>query len=205
MADNEEKISKFVRAITEYAEEQRDNIHGEMDAFRAERLQKAENEALSDVYILMQKEMADMRTEGVREISRRDFAARRSILSRRSQIVDEVFLSATKELVKFTATPDYIERLIVLINEVRDAVSDGETTYYFTARDEALFDILHTRCPFIGHPKISDEISIGGVLGVNISIGRTVDNTLDSMLAGQREWFIKESGLISQAQKVDKV
>jgi len=205
MADNEEKISKFVRTITEYAEEQRNNIHSEMESFRKERLQKAEDEALADVYSLVQKETADLRTEGVREISRRDFAARRAILSLRSQIVDKVFTATAKELIEFTATPDYIEHLTALINEVRGAVSDGETTYYFTARDEALFDILHARCPFIGQPQISDKINIGGVIGVNVSIGRTVDNTLDNMLSSQREWFIKESELTAQTQKVDKV
>lgn len=42
MTNSDEKISKFVQAITAYAEEQRQKIHQEVEDFKAERLKQAE-------------------------------------------------------------------------------------------------------------------------------------------------------------------
>lgn len=50
MANSDEKISKFVQAITQYAQEQRDKIHREVEDFKSERLQNAEQEVLRDSY-----------------------------------------------------------------------------------------------------------------------------------------------------------
>ena len=61
MANSDEKISKFVQAITQYAQEQRDKIHREVEDFKSERLQNAEQEVLRDSYQLIQKERADLR------------------------------------------------------------------------------------------------------------------------------------------------
>lgn len=77
MANSEEKISKFVQAITSYAEEQRDKIHREAEDFKSQRLLKAEQDVLADVYQLIQKENSSIRSEGIREISRRDLAERK--------------------------------------------------------------------------------------------------------------------------------
>lgn len=61
MANSDEKISKFVQAITEYAEEQRQKIHQEVEDFKAERLKQAEKEVLVDAYRLIQKEQTELR------------------------------------------------------------------------------------------------------------------------------------------------
>ena len=105
MANSEEKISKFVQAITAYAEEQRDRIRRETEEFKSQRLLKAEQEALDDAYKMIQKENLDIRGEEIREISRRDLAARKALLARRQQITDEVFARAEQQILAFTATP----------------------------------------------------------------------------------------------------
>ena len=69
MANSDEKISKFVQAITEYAEEQRQKIHQEVEDFKAERLKQAEKEVLVDAYRLIQKEQTELRSNMSREMS----------------------------------------------------------------------------------------------------------------------------------------
>ena len=41
----------------------------------------------------------------------------------------------------------------------------------------------------------SDEISIGGMIGISKKMGLLVDETLDSRLEAQHEWFCENSGL----------
>ena len=55
MANSDEKVSKFVQAITDYAEEQRQKIHQEVEDYKIERLTQAEQEVLADAYDLIQR------------------------------------------------------------------------------------------------------------------------------------------------------
>ena len=41
----------------------------------------------------------------------------------------------------------------------------------------------------------TDEISIGGIIGVSKKLGLLANETLDSKLEMQREWFFENSGL----------
>ena len=66
---SDEKASAFLEAINKYAEQQRNEIHAEVEQFKEEELKKAEIEVLTDAYTLIQKEMAQMRKEVATEIS----------------------------------------------------------------------------------------------------------------------------------------
>lgn len=90
MANSDEKISKFVQAITQYAQEQRDKIHREVEDFKSERLQNAEQEVLRDSYQLIQKERADLRHQMSREMSRRDLEARKELLALRRDMTERI-------------------------------------------------------------------------------------------------------------------
>ena len=74
MANSDEKVSKFVQAITDYAEEQRQKIHQEVEDYKIERLTQAEQEVLADAYDLIQRERMELKNNASREMSRRELA-----------------------------------------------------------------------------------------------------------------------------------
>lgn len=195
MANSEEKVSKFVQAITAYAEEQREKILHEAEAFKKERMQKAEQEVLGDAYKLIQHETAEIRSEGVREMSRRDLAARKEVLTRRQQIMDDVFTRAEKKLLDFASSPDYRAYIIKMIKEMTGSLPSEGTVYLITKRDESLKDELASICPSGSRVEVSDDINIGGILATNSKNGQIIDNTLDSKLQAQHDWFTINSGL----------
>ena len=195
MANSEEKVSKFVQAITSYAEEQREKIRQETEAFKTERMQKAEQEVLADAYQLIQKETAEIRGQGVLEISRRELAARKEVLSRRKQIMTEIFDRAEKKILEYTATPKYTDQLYSLLTEMITVLPAEGTVYYLAPRDTVHFDNLQSLCPKGSRFETAEDIRIGGIRGVNNGNGLIADNTLDLKLELQREWFTKTSGL----------
>lgn len=195
MASNEEKVSKFVQAITAYAEEQRDNIRQETEAYKAERLKKAEQEVLTDAYQLIQKETAEMRSENVREISRRDLAARKEVLEQRRKIMADVFNRVEQKLNAYIATPAYTEKLRGMFKEMAAVLPADGTVYYFSKQNEAIIKELSDLCPAGSRMETTEEIRIGGIRGVNSRKGRLMDNTLDAKLEAQYDWFTKTSGL----------
>ena len=191
MANSEEKVSKFVQAITAYAEEQRDKILREAEAFKAERLQKAEQEVLTDAYRLIQKETAEIRSESVREMSRRDLAARKRVLTRRR----EVFKKAEDRLREFTSKPEYCDYLVKLFHSMISVLPSENSVYMIAKKDEPLIGRLSPLCPNGSSVVPSDDILIGGIRAVNSDSGQIIDNTLDSKLQSQHDWFTLTSGL----------
>ncbi len=195
MANSEEKISKFVQAITSYAEEQRDKIHREAEDFKSQRLLKAEQDVLADVYQLIQKENSSIRSEGIREISRRDLAERKKLLEHRRQIMDEVFARAEEKITAFASTPAYREWMQERLTEAAAFLPAEGTVYTVAVRDEPLIASLSSLCPSGSRMETADDIRLGGLRGENIAAGLIADDTLDSRLKLQRDEFIRTSGL----------
>lgn len=192
MANSDEKVSKFVQAITAYAEEQRQKIHQEVEDFKAERLRQAEQEVLSHAYQLIQKERAELRNQMSREMSRRDMEARKALLSRRKEMTETVFAQARERLLAYTATPAYAEWLRESMTALAAQMPAEGTVYELCARDAAQMEAL---CPAGSSLKTAEDIQLGGIRAVNAVAGLLADDTLDTRLDTQREWFTGESGL----------
>lgn len=195
MANSDEKVSKFVQAITEYAQEQSEKIHKEVEDFKSERLQQAEKEVLADTYQLIQKERDGLRSDLSREISRRDMAARKKLLSRRQEMTASIFEDAVEQLNAFTASPAYAEKLKKSLAEMAAILPAEGTVYYLAEKDAALLDVLSPCCPAGSRLETADDIRIGGLRGENAATGMIADDTLDTRLELQHEWFTKHSGL----------
>ncbi|MDD2418097.1 MAG: V-type ATP synthase subunit E [Oscillospiraceae bacterium] len=194
MTNSQNKINKFVQAITAYAQEQRDKILLEAEAFKAERLQKAEQEVLADAYKLIQKETAEIRSESVREMYRRDTEARKALFSRRRQITDEVFKRAQNQLIEFTKKPEYTEYITKMLENMISMLPES-IVYMIAQKDSAMLETLSSLCPEESSIKTVDDILIGGIRALNSESGQIIDNTLDSRLMSQHERFILTSGL----------
>lgn len=191
----EEKLSKFVQAITQYAEEQRDKIIREAEEYKSERLKKAEREVLTDAYKLIQSETEAIRKQNVREMSLRDLASRKEVLVRRRQITDEIFERVKEKLKSYTLSPEYGQYMEGLLGRMAPLLPDDGTVYYISRGDERLKERLSKLCPPNARIELSDNIEIGGILGVNAKSGYIIDNTLSSKLNAQSSWFAASSGL----------
>ncbi len=195
MANSDEKISKFVQAITQYAQEQRDKIHQEVENFKSERLQNAEQEVLRDSYHLIQKERAELRNRMSREMSRRDLEARKALLAMRRDKMEQVFSDAKAALSAYAGTPAYAERLKSSFAALIKALPAEGTVFEISRRDEPLLESLQSLCPPGCSVELTDDIQLGGMRASNAAAGLLADDTLDARLDGQREWFTDHSGL----------
>lgn len=198
MANSDEKVSKFVEAVTAYAEEQSQRIHKEVEDFKAERLYEAEQQALQEAYEMIQKENTGMRSNLRRDLSRREQEERRRLLQKRRDLTEEVFAEAEQRLREYAATPAYRERLKQSVAEVvRRLTEEGQEPLqlYFAPQDEDKWEELRPLCPADSRLQADASISLGGVRGENRGRGLIADDTLDQKLQQQREWFTAHSGL----------
>lgn len=192
---NDQKLSKFIQAITAYAEEQSDAIHREVEAFKEERLNRAEQEVLRESYVLIQKEQDEMRRTIARERSQRETRARHALLTRRQEMMTAIFDRARQKLCDYTATPAYDAALAASLGEMAALLPAEGTVYAVSPRDEARLAALSALCPAGSRVEIAADIEIGGLRGENTAAGLLVDDTLDSRLEQQHDWFLDHSGL----------
>lgn len=194
-ATNDQKLSKFMQAITAYAEEQSRAMHREVEAFKEERLQRAEEEVLRESYALIQTEQNEIHRALSREMSLREMQARHALLGRRRDMMDSIFDRARRKLRDYAATPAYGEGLTRSMRRMTAMLPADGSVYAVAPRDEAYLPALRALCPAGSRVEMAADIELGGLRGLNAAAGVLLDDTLDSRLEQQRDWFTDHSGL----------
>lgn len=192
---NEDKTSNFLKAIDKYAKEQQKEIKLTAASFKRKELQKAEAEVLRDSYILIQKEMAQMRKSIDSEVSKAEIQSKRELLKQRKELMEKVFLKAKEKLISYTKTQEYENLLKKSSQKISDMLDSTGTTLFVKKEDlnfkDEILAFFEKKCTV----KEKNDIKIGGILGVNEKLGLIIDETLDSKLENERNWFSENSGL----------
>lgn len=195
MPNSDEQVSKFVQAITKYAEEQRDQLLKEVEDFKIQQLQQAEQKVLLDAYQLIQKERIALQNETRLEMSRRELEARKKLLEKRRDMMEALFEEAGRQIADWTQTPAYGEALEASLRRMMQQLPENGTVYALSPRDEDKLAALSALCPPGSRLETAEDIHLGGLRGVNAEAGLRLDDTLDTRLELQREWFVQNSGL----------
>lgn len=213
MAEVQSGSENFLKAIEKYAEEQRNKIRFESESFKKQELEKAETEGIREAYTLIQREMAAIRTEISSQLSRDEMASRKKIFEKRNKMTENVFEKVTQRLVEFTKTADYEKLMLESVKKIAQALKADDVIFFikesdlkfadkikvaYTAeklKDKKLADKIKSAFSPSCEVKSSKEIKIGGITGRSASLGLIADETLDTKLDGQREWFYQNSGL----------
>ena len=194
MNNENEKVGKFLQAINDYAEEQRKRILDEVREYYSAEMERAEKEVLSDAQQLVEREKAQNRNRIRHEISRKEMEAKRQLISHRANLVDGLFHDVSLRLLEYTKTPEYEKFLKAIAEKLSNVLSDVGSKPMIRREDEAYIPLIREAfgdCEI----RFSDEIRLGGILGVSRYRGIVADETLDSRLEAQRTWFAANSGL----------
>ena len=197
MADTVSKTDNFLKAIEKYAEEQRTKIESEAADFKEKELNKAEEEGLREAYVLIQKEMTDVKTQIAAELSRTENASRKKIFIRRKEIEDEVFELAKEKLIAYAKTDQYVKSVEESASKISEKLTADDVIIKISEKDLKLKEQIikafgNTRKCEI---QVSEDIVIGGITGQSRELGLLIDETLDTKLDEQHEWFCENSGL----------
>ena len=189
------KTSSFLKAIDKYAKEQQKEMKQQLEEFKRQELQKAEAVVLRDAYHLIQKEMLQMKKSIAGEVSKKAREGKEKLFKQRLLITEKIFHQTEEKLLDFTKTENYIALMKKYAASISKVLKDEGTVLYICERDRNLSDEIKEA--FYGTAKIDIDgnIKIGGIRGYNPNMGMIADETLDSKLEEQREWFMENSSL----------
>lgn len=191
----DDRVSKFVTAITREAEEQRQRIEQETKDFIASEMEKAEMEALNDSYKMIQRAVSNIRADVGSQLSSKMMENRRALLARREEILEEVLGKAGERLAAFTGTADYAAFLTASAKKALAVLRTEKPTVYLRPADMSRQAEIAAA---IGPCRFEEDagIRLGGLRMTDEAGKIAVDDTLDTRLAAQRTWFQQNSGLV---------
>ena len=102
----------------------------------------------------------------------------------------------TKKLVAFVASKDYQKYLIEHIEKIGKLYQMEDSTLELREEDMRYKDELVKAYGVDLEVEVSDKIKIGGFIIENKATNVVVDESLDSALENQKDWFYKTSGLM---------
>lgn len=189
------KTDNFLKAIKKYADNQRNTILSEVDNFKKEKIAEAKKKAEYDSEKLIKDKLEAKKNEQTSKIAKLMQEGQRKLFLERAEMTESVFKKAEEKLIEFTKTTKYSELLNNYAKNI-SALFDGKSCIiYVNERDMALADQIKTL--FGGKAELCADktIKIGGLKGYCEALSIVADETLDSKLNAQREWFFENSGL----------
>ncbi len=192
------KTDKFLKAIKKYAKQQKSAMQLEVNQLKTEKLKEAEKKGRADSEKLIKEKLTESRSRRTAELAARTQAANREVLLERSAMVEEVFSAAADRLTDYAKTPAYAEALEKSAQKVAELFGENACVIYLSERDMGCADKIKAHFSSSAEVTADKTIRLGGLKGYCAKMGIIADETLDSRLEEQREWFIENAALSVQ-------
>lgn len=189
------KTDNFLKAIQKYADEQRNAMHSEVEQLKEEKIKQAEAKSKYDSEKYIKDKLEEVKNNETRKLAKMMQESQKQLFLERAKMTESIFEKAEKKLVEYTNTTAYKDSLIKSASAIAKQFVGNDCVIYVTEKD--LDSASKIKSLFDNNIEVTADktIKIGGMKGYCKAMNIVVDETLDSKLCVQREWFIENSGL----------
>lgn len=185
----------FLQSIRTLSAEECARIDRETEHIREERLKAMQTDARKRYKSYMEYEVARIRADANREISKKGEDSRRTLAALRTSLFEQVFARAQAQIEAYTKTDAYREKLLDSVREIAVLFAGGDTQLFIAPQDADKTAEIETAFGAPCTVSVTEEITLGGVKALDRTTHRLADNTLDTALETQKAWFLENSGL----------
>ena len=189
------KTDNFLKAIKRYAGAQKRALAGEVKQLKTERLKEAEAKAKQDSERMKREKLAEARSRQAAAIASQTQTGQKELFVARSEMTEEVFRLAAEKLAAYTKTGAYRQKLAESAREIAKLFAGKDCVIYVNERDLDAAQEFKALFGENSEVKADKAILLGGVKAYCESMGIIADETLDSKLSAQREWFVENAAL----------
>lgn len=189
------KTDNFLKAIKKYAGAQKKAMEGEVKQLKSERLKEAEEKAKRDSEALKKQKLNEVHNSQTAKLATKTQEGQKQLYIARAQMTEEVFKLASDKLKAYAQTAEYRAKLNDSAKAVAELFGGNDCIIYVNERDIAEAEQFKSLFSAGSEVKADKTIQIGGVKAYCESMGIIADETLDSKLDLQREWFVENAEL----------
>ena len=195
MIDANSKTNRFLEAIEKYAEQQRSEMRAEVEAFREEQLQSANEEGTAAAFAFIQEQKQEFKAALAKEMALKETQKKRELFEKRNKMAQSVFEEAAKKLVDFTKTSKYREYLGTSARLIKEKLGGRQARVHICERDKKYSSLIEEIIP--GCTIETDSgIVIGGISCSCDELSIIIDDTLDTKFEERKRLFVETSGLM---------
>lgn len=189
------KTDNFLKAIKKYAGAQKKAMEGEVKQLKSERLKEAEEKAKRDSEALKKQKLNEVHNSQTAKLATKTQEGQKQLYIARAQMTEKVFKLASDKLKAYAQTAEYRAKLNDSAKAVAELFGGKDCIIYVNERDIAEAEQFKSLFSAGSEVKADKTIQIGGVKAYCESMGIIADETLDSKLDLQREWFVENAEL----------
>lgn len=181
MPDMTEKLDRFTAKILAEASAETKRAMDETEHQREAALRKAEDQVLREAYRYIHGEVARIKGEAGRSVSRRMLEHRRALSLRREEMAQETFALVRARIAAFTRTPEYGKRLEELLGGALKQLPGAEDVQVCLREEDKGWIPSLTRAACGRKLDFQrGEFRMGGLVALSPSLGLRVDSSFDS-------------------------
>ena len=190
----EAKLNKFSSNVMNDAQKKLEELEAEIKSEKASKLESKYDEFLEDAYERIQDCISKIRKEDNERVRMAEFDAKKALLKKREEIIDDVFGEASRKLYEFKGSPEYGEWLKKRLKKAVLEAGEGKKQAYLTEADCAA--VSGELPEGVAVEAVPEKEFWGGVRVRNLEKGIMVDYSFYELLQAQRADFLQNSGLV---------
>ncbi len=193
----DEQLEEFEAVVLRDANKEREALMKETEEQYKSIVADKENEYLKESYETIQRNKSKYEHEADEELLHAEMDAKKKVLLKREEIIDDVMEAAKERLGSFTRSDKYSAWLIKKTGEAVKEAGEGAKTVY-VSKDDMRYESELTAAagPGASVEGVSDRDFIGGVRVYNKDRRVSVDYSFGELLMDEKQEFLQHSGLV---------
>lgn len=195
--ENKEQVFLYIRdEIEKIADQEEKQILEEAKALEKEAYAQMEAEAKKDAKRQLEKELAAISSKASIDAAANLEKRTKKLVEKRDELVKNIFEQAKNKLIAFVESDEYKDYLIDHIQKIGQEYQMTGCILNLRKEDMKYQKELVKAYGFDIEVKDNDQIHLGGFIIENPVTHVVCDETLETALENQKDWFYKTSGLM---------
>ena len=195
--ENKEQVFLYIRdEIEKIADQEEKQILEEAKTLEKEAYAQMEAEAKKDAKRQLEKELAAISSKASIDAAANLEQRTKKLVEKRDELVKNIFEQAKNKLIAFVESDEYKDYLIDHIQKIGQEYQMTGCILNLRKEDMKYQKELVKAYGFDIEVKDNDQIHLGGFIIENPVTHVVCDETLETALENQKDWFYKTSGLM---------
>ena len=185
----QDKLQKFKQAVFSDVDQKVAEITRQVEELRKTSLEQTEDQQLNTAYNTIQGNVQKIRNDFRRYVSKISLSAHQDVLRRRESYKQQVFAAVAGHLAEYRKTNEYRRLLLDRLKKLEEEYSLTGCTIITGKGDQWLEEQLASEKGGAFHFETDFKIKLGGFCIRNDTEGYLLDETFDSRLKDQNDYF----------------
>lgn len=196
MPQLDKKLMHFTQVLMDEAGAETRAMEAEIQATRESARAKAEDQVLREAYQYIKTEVARLRKDSGRRVSRQMQDNKRQLYLRREEMSQDIFTLVRSRLAGYVATPAYQEKLLSLFREASARLGRvTRLTVFLRPEDRGCAALLAQACGPVELTVEDGSFVLGGLVVESDERALRIDATFDTALEELSGHFAEQFGL----------